>query len=192
MSLNTSKIDSVFNKYSSNSTDIQAEGIQQLCNDLGIDIMDSVILVFSKHLKAETMGIYSKAEFVNGMQVLGCDSIDQLRAKLPALRSELSNVKSLKETYLFVFSFSKEPGVRSLSFDVAVQLWRILLSEQFPTIERWIEFLNCKDKKHDIAKDTWNMVYEFLQLIRTGGVAAYDPEGAWPVLIDEFVEFLAQ
>lgn len=154
--------------------------------------MDPVILVFSKHLKAEVMGIYSKAEFVNGMQALGCDSIDKLRAKLPELRSELSNLRALKETYLFVFSFSRDIGVRNLSFDTAVQLWRLLLLGKFPTIERWIEFLNCKDKKHDIAKDTWNMIYEFLQLIETEGVAAYDPEGAWPVLIDEFVEFLSQ
>ena len=43
----------------------------------------------SWHFKAETMCEYSQDEFTSGMASLGCDSMDKLRAKLPALREEL-------------------------------------------------------------------------------------------------------
>ena len=42
---------------------ILAEGIQQFCDDLGVDPADIVMLVISWHLSAAAMGEYSSAEF---------------------------------------------------------------------------------------------------------------------------------
>ena len=39
---------------------------------------------------------YTKSEFMTGMQSLGCDSIEKLRRKLPALRAELQNDANFK------------------------------------------------------------------------------------------------
>ena len=43
---------------------ILAEGIQQLCEDLGVDPADIVMLVLSWHLKAACMGEFSREEFL--------------------------------------------------------------------------------------------------------------------------------
>lgn len=67
--------------------------------------------------------------------------------------------------YLYVYEFSKEPGVRSLQFDTAVSLWRLLLGEKYPIVEDWIQFLESRDKKNDVSKDTWNMLLTFCETI---------------------------
>ena len=43
---------------------ILAEGIQQLCDDLGVEPADIVMLVISWHLQAALMGEYSREEFI--------------------------------------------------------------------------------------------------------------------------------
>jgi DCN1-like protein 1/2 len=54
----------------------------------------------------------------------------------------------------------------------------------------WIRFLETREKKHDISRDTWNMALDFFEMTKTSGVADYQDDGAWPVIVDEFVEFM--
>ena len=136
------------------------------------------------------MGIYRKEEFIGGMTQLCCDSIEKLKAKLNILRRELADPVKFKPIYLFVFLFSREPGTRNLPMEVAIQQWRLLLGSRFPIIENWIAFLEKRDKRYDISKDTWDMLLDFLEGYERGGLDSYDPYGSWPVLIDEFVEEL--
>jgi DCN1-like protein 1/2 len=137
------------------------------------------------------MGVYRIEEFTQGMQCLGCDTVEKLRTKIPVLRRELSDPAKFKGIYNFVYLFSRESGVRNLPMDNAVQLWRLLLSERFPILENWIAFLERRDRKYDISKDTWEMLLDFFEIYEREGLAGYDPSGAWPVLIDEFVEELS-
>ncbi len=162
------------------------------CNDLGIDPMDPVILIISMYFNAQLMGIYRKEEFINGMTRLACDTVDKLKGKISILRRELSDPVRFKAMYNFVYAFSRESGVRNLAMDSAVQLWRLLLSGRFPLLESWISFLERRDRKYDISKDTWEMILDFFEIYERDGLAGYDPCGAWPVLIDEFVDELGR
>lgn len=190
-SVKSDLIESLFNKYrNSNSDCIEPEGIQLFCDDLRIDPLDPVILVFAFYCKAEIMGVFKKAEFVAGLKALNCDTIEKLQSKVPELRQSLADPKAFKQVYAYVFLFSREVGCRSLSLDAAVSLWRLLLADKFPMVNRWIEFLEGRTKKHDISKDTWEMLLDFLEIIQKNGIEGYDPYGSWPTLIDEFVESL--
>ena len=49
-----------------------------------------------------------KAEFCEGMVLLGYDTIDKLRAKLPELEHEILNGDKFKELYQFTFNYAKD------------------------------------------------------------------------------------
>eukprot|EP00965_Chrysotila_dentata_P041924 1391033-Pleurochrysis_carterae.AAC.1 len=67
-------------------------------------------------MKANTMCVFTREEWMRGMNAIGCESIDKLKAQFSALRDELNNPVAFKDMYTFCFGFAKEPGfgVRSL------------------------------------------------------------------------------
>jgi len=53
------------------SSKIGAEGVLQFCEDLGVDPTDLVVLLIAWKFGAKRMGEFSKAEFCDGMRVIG-------------------------------------------------------------------------------------------------------------------------
>ena len=54
------------------------------------------------------MYVSLKAEFCEGMVLLGCDTIDKLRAKLPELEHEILDRDKFKQLYQFTFNYAKD------------------------------------------------------------------------------------
>jgi len=184
------KTEDLFSKYKEPKEDkIGATGIEKFFQDLGVDLMDPVTLVISYMCKAQTMGQYTKTEFATGMAELKCESIVDLKNSLKSIRGKLDNEKDFREIYKFTFSFAKESTARNLAYESAVALWQVLCKNNFPFLNKWLEFLDKRPTKTDVTKDVWNMILEF-HYTTQGDISKYTDDGAWPVLIDEFVAYL--
>ncbi|XP_076954258.1 defective in cullin neddylation protein AAR3-like [Bidens hawaiensis] len=90
--------------------------------------------------------------------------------------------------YNFVFFICRENGQRSITVSRAIMAWKLVLSGRFRLLNQWCSFIE-DNQRHNISEDTWRQVLAFSRCVHEN-LEGYDPEGAWPVLIDEFVEHM--
>ncbi|KAJ3673372.1 hypothetical protein LUZ60_006746 [Juncus effusus] len=90
--------------------------------------------------------------------------------------------------YDFVFLICRENGQKSITVNRAVSAWRIVLHGRFNLLEQWCNFVQ-NHQKHNISEDTWQQLLAFSRCVNED-LYGYDPKGAWPVLIDDFVEHI--
>jgi len=165
-----------------------SEGVCRFLQDLHFKLDDKIVLILAWKFKAQVQGEFSHDEFYNAMLEMGCDSLEKLRHKLQIIEEATNRDQNMfKDLYLFTFNFAKNPSQKSLDLEDAIAYWKMILSGRFKYLNYWIEFLQ-ENHKRAISKDTWNLLLEFSIVIKDD-FSNYDEEGAWPVLIDDFVEY---
>ncbi|KAJ3015028.1 UNVERIFIED_CONTAM: DCN1-like protein 1 [Siphonaria sp. JEL0065] len=183
-----SKLSKLFDTYKDADDDIiGVEGTERLCEDLEVDPTDVVTLVLAFHLKCENMCEFSRAGWNEGWAKLNCESLDDMKRAVSHMRSDLDDTQKFREIYLFTFNFAKAENQKSLDKSTAIAFWQLLFTGKYKHIDAWLEFL--EDHKNAISKDTWVQFLDFSKKY-PDGFDGYEDDGAWPVLIDEFVEFV--
>lgn len=183
------KLESVYNRYKDQSEPekIGMEGVVKFLEDLQLDPTSRLVLIIAWKFKAQTQCEFSRDEFINGMVELGCDSVDKLKSKLPSLEKEILDPSKFKEFYQFTFNYAKNPNQKGLDLEMALAYWNIVMAGRFKFLNLWSQFLK-EHHKRSIPKDTWNLLLDFATTVNDD-LGNYDEEGAWPVLIDDFVEY---
>jgi DCN1-like protein 4/5 len=186
------KLNKFFAKYQdANEEHIGPLGIERLCKDLVVNPEDVVMLVLAWKLNAERMGYFHRFEFVNGLQNMGVDSLEGLKTKLPELRNILNNQDSLREIFLYAFDFVKESNAkRTIDIESAIAMLSLLLPNNSHT-PKLVAFLRQQTDYKSLNFDQWKMIFDFVQKV-SPSFQEYDEDGAWPVLIDQYVEFCRQ
>ncbi|KAI3452296.1 hypothetical protein Pfo_008961 [Paulownia fortunei] len=110
------------------------------------------------------------------------EEVYKLMSKLDLMASEFSYF------YDFVFFICRENGQKNITVSRAVTAWRLVLSGRFRLLNQWCNFVE-KNQRHNISEDTWRQVLAFSRCVHEN-LEGYDPEGAWPVLVDDFVEYM--
>ncbi|ELW64932.1 DCN1-like protein 5 [Tupaia chinensis] len=128
------------------------EGMEKFCEDIGVEPENIIMLVLAWKLEAESMGFFTKEEWLKGMTSLQCDCTEKLQNKFDFLRSQLNDIASFKNIYRYAFDFARQSKYRVMN------------------------------------KDQWYNVLEFSRTVHAD-LSNYDEDGAWPVLLDEFVEW---
>ena len=97
--------------------------------------------------------------------------------------------------YKFVFGFACEKGFKNVEVESAIALWDLLIGKQrCKFLDIWGKFLTDKVTKKEltvVTKDTWDLFYDLVQQTN-GNMANFEDDGCWPVLIDQFNEYVNQ
>mmetsp|Transcript_18657 Transcript_18657/g.20744 ORF Transcript_18657/g.20744 Transcript_18657/m.20744 type:complete len:259 (+) Transcript_18657:22-798(+) len=172
--------------------EIEPEGVLKFCSDLGVSPEDRRMLVLCWHMKAATAGYFTRDEFIGGFQKLQCKSIADLKKRFKMFDKELEDPETFRSVYEFAFIFSKDPDKRQIDFEMAEGLLDVLFKGKNQWVNTFIKFL--KDDSVDsstVNKDQWNTLYDFIMTIDEK-LTNYDENDYWPVLIDEFVEWVKE
>jgi DCN1-like protein 1/2 len=116
------------------------------------------------------------------------------------LISDLSSDSALfKKVYRYAFIAGREKDQKSLALENALIYWSMLFSApgmawkgKHDWLELWKTFLGEKWTR-SVNRDMWNMILEFaLKTIKDESLSFWNEDGAWPSIIDDFVEWCKQ
>lgn len=167
---------------------IGPEGVESLCQDLVVDPENIAMLVLAWKMGAKQMGYFTLQEWLYGLTELQCDSLVKLRDKLDYLHSLLQDSASFKSIYRYAFDFARDKDQRSLDIETAKAMLALLLARQWALLPVFFQFLE-QSRYRVLNKDQWCNVLEFSRAVDPD-LTNYDVDGAWPVMLDEFVEWL--
>ncbi|KZT70207.1 DUF298-domain-containing protein [Daedalea quercina L-15889] len=97
-----------------------------------------------------------------------------------------NTTKFFNELYAFCFTLAKPPQVRNIDMETASAFWSVLVVPKYPLMSDILQFINEKGTYKGVNKDLWTMTLEFCRAVQPD-LSNYDPEGAWPTMLDDFV-----
>jgi len=197
------KILALFERYAAPGDDedeepyVHAEGVVQLCEDVGVDAgTDPLALVIAEHMGARVFARFEKAEWVKGFRALEVDSLEGLREKVPRLRARLEDPDYFKRLFQYTFKFAASSRKNLAKDQAAAYIGLLLPTGKWALSDDFCEFLTSEGgfAGQSVPEDTWRLTLDFAQRVEPD-LSNYDDDesgGAWPVMHDEFVDWLRE
>ncbi|KAK8645150.1 hypothetical protein V6N13_118999 [Hibiscus sabdariffa] len=170
------------------------EGIEALCSDLGVDYTDVRILMLAWKLKAEKQGYFTQDEWQTGLKALGVDSLTKLKKALPELEKEVEEPSNYEDFYIYAFQYClTEEKQKSVDIESICELLNLVLGVQFrPQVDSLVEYLKVQNDYKVINADQWINFLRFCKEISFPDLENYDATQAWPLILDNFVEWMRE
>jgi len=189
---------------------ISDEGFMGYLSDLGIDLEDGdpfnqvLVLAIAELLKAPPPGnVFHEEAFVSEWRRLSCPNIQSQKDYVQkTLRQAVTtDSTAYRKVYEYTFECGKETGQKSVATEDAVGLWEVFIpylpisdakkKKSILEIAGWWNEFVKPPKTKSINKDIWKSWREFLLETDTN-FENYDESGAWPSVIDDFVEHVRE
>ncbi|KAL7152575.1 hypothetical protein ABFS83_04G107000 [Erythranthe nasuta] len=187
------RIDQLFYSYSSNSCGmIDPEGIESLCSDLEVDHTDVRILMLAWKMQAEKQGYFTLDEWRSGLKGLRVDTTLKLKKALPDLEKEVRRPPNFANFYSFAFRYClTEEKQKTVDIESICILLDLILGSVFrPQVDSLTQYLKIQSDYKVINMDQWMGFYRFCNEISFPDLSNYDPDLAWPLILDNFVDWL--
>lgn len=183
----------LYNKYKEeNGEDIDIEGTIEYLEDLDIDPEQYEALLLSWYLNSESTGQFQKKQFLDKWSENKIYDLAAMRKKINQLSDDTMNDGELfDKIYNWTFGFLAEPNQKKLTKEDAVQNWKLLFDKKYSDSGDWLEYID-KNWSDGISRDNWYMTNEFMKEYKKEDykLSEHDESGAWPSIIDGFVEYL--
>ncbi|XP_046384843.1 DCN1-like protein 5 [Ischnura elegans] len=164
------------------------EGMEKYCEDIGVEPENVVMLVLAWKMGAHNMGFFTLSEWLRGLTDLQCDTVHKLQGKLDYLRSLLNDQTLFKSIYRYAYDFARDKDQRSMDVETGKAMLQLLLGRRWPLLPSFCSFLE-RSSYRVLNKDQWCNILEFSRSVLPD-LSNYDVDGAWPVMLDEFVDWL--
>ncbi|PKI31567.1 DCN1-like protein 4 [Punica granatum] len=187
------RIDSLFYSYANGSSGlIDPEGIETLCSDMEVDHTDVRILILAWKMQAERQGYFTLDEWRRGLKGLRADTVSKLKKALPDLEREVRRPSNFAEFYAYAFRYClTEEKQKSIDIESICELLDLVLGSQFRAqVDYLIEYLKIQNDYKVINMDQWMGFLRFCNEISFPDFSNYDPQLAWPLILDNFVEWM--
>ncbi|KAI9882223.1 MAG: hypothetical protein M1823_006032 [Watsoniomyces obsoletus] len=179
---------------------IGVEGAMRYLQALNVQLDDIVVLALSEALDAPSMGEFHRKGFLNGWINLKAETLPKQQSAVTTLRGQLSTDTDLfKRVYKHAFQLARPSQQKYVPLETAIDVWRTLFTSlpsltwstpDSPFLDWWQEYLETKFKR-PINKDIWIMLFEFRKRsLEDESLDWWDPEGAWPGVLDDFVVWM--
>ncbi|KAG4399375.1 hypothetical protein GLYMA_08G216700v4 [Glycine max] len=189
------RIDSLFYSYANGSTGlIDPEGIETLCADMEVDHTDVRVLMLAWKMKAEEQGYFTLDEWRRGLKALRADTVSKLKKALPDLEKEVRRPSNFADFYSYAFQYClTEEKQKSIDIESICELLTLVLGSTFPAqVNLFVEYLKTQNDYKVINMDQWMGFFRFCNEISFPTLNDYDSELAWPLILDNFVEWLRE
>mgnify|MGYP003933275353 FL=1 len=124
---------------------------------------------------------------------MNCYTIDDFKSYLTRLDPGFLEHSEFRSLFKFAFQFSREGTHKTLEKDIVVVLLQMTLSSRNNAhVDQFCEFLTATEGNLRITLDQWCSFLDFSVNISVD-CAGYDEDDencAWPVLIDEYVDWV--
>eukprot|EP00696_Hemimastix_kukwesjijk_P012231 gnl/Hemi2/25340_TR8533_c0_g1_i1.p1 gnl/Hemi2/25340_TR8533_c0_g1~~gnl/Hemi2/25340_TR8533_c0_g1_i1.p1 ORF type:complete len:339 (-),score=48.47 gnl/Hemi2/25340_TR8533_c0_g1_i1:64-933(-) len=192
--VNVARIEALFARFADpNSGQMELCGVHMLCQQAFSNFTCSyemAALLLGWYLCAKGLYCFEQEEFVSGLLRHRCDSLEQLRSLVVEAQKDIRDMRQFKLFFRHVFYMGKSPAKKFIMMNVTKHLLRVIIPSLGPHTFTYLQFLD--QSPHEcVNEDQWMSFLEFSKIIHLD-CSNYDVDGAWPLLLDEYVEWFRQ